>query len=103
MANRSPTISDGVPQEVLDEITDRLGHMTDVDAGWDDGASKKIGDEDLARVLASFEADLMRLNRELRDEASVKMKAVRAEYEETREVVSDLNADLNGVVKENIG
>jgi len=97
MPDRGKAISDGVPREILDEITDRLGSL--VDKGWESPAQS---DNDLARVLASFEEQLMRLNRELRNGASGRMKAVREECEETRELVSDLNADLDGVVKENI-
>jgi len=101
MGDRTGTVSDGIPREVVDEITDRLASAYGNDTPSDsvpDGLAATLDE-----VLLSFERDLMKLNRRLRRETDDILHQIRDEYAETSEAISELNAELDSVVKGNIG
>lgn len=96
MASRPSTaedhLSDGVPVSVdeIDEITGRIEVL-------ESERSEKISSDDVGRVLASFESQLMELNKALSGTAST---SLRKACEETEEEVHGLNQELKIAVGE---
>jgi len=99
MASRPDTadnhLSDGIPVSVedIDEITDRIDML-------ESKKSETLGSHELGQVLASFESQLMELNRALSKEASVVVRRLSEECEKTEEEVHDLNSELRIAVGE---
>lgn len=103
MSNRADTatkheMSDGVPQtvDVVDEITDAIEVLEIPERG-------RMDSEDLGRVLASFESQLIELNQTLSGPACNGVRKLRAECEITEEEVHGLNTELGVVVKGETG
>ena len=98
VSNRADTakrhLSDGVPRPVneLDEITDAIEVLKIPESGT-------MSADQVGRVLASFESQLMELNRELGGAASSNVRKLRRECERTEEEVHGLNSELSVVVK----
>ena len=98
MPKRAETNSDGIPLAEIDEITDRID-IIEAEIGVAEPVEKITDDGDLSAILASFEVHLLELNRELEDEASGKIKALRSECAQTRYAVAGLNSALNDQLK----
>ena len=96
MPTRSESQSGAVPEDEVEEITDRIDLMELVEPST-------MSDEDLGRVLASFEEQLLELNQALKDEASGKIVAFRKECSLTRRAVNGLSSELDDVVKGHTG
>ena len=96
MASRPDTaedhLTDGVPIAIdeLDEITGRISVL-------ESERSEKIGPDDVGRVLASFESQLMELNKALSGTVST---SLREECEQTEEDIHGLNQELKIAVGE---
>jgi len=99
MASRPGTADDdfmdGVPVAIneIDEITNRIDIL-------ESSKSETLGSQDLGRVLASFESQLMELNRALSRTASVGVRTLKRECEKTEEEVHGLNSELRIAVGE---
>ena len=99
MASRPGTADDdfmdGVPIVIddIDEITGRIDIL-------ESSKSEILGPQDLGRVLASFESQLMELNRALVSTASVGVRALKKECKKTEEEVHGLNSELRIAVGE---
>ena len=98
MASRPSTadgISDGIPipRDDIDEITGRIEALEPT-------RSEKISPDDVGRVLASFESQLMALNKALSGTVSAGVSGLSKECEQTAEEVHDLNLELGIVVRE---
>jgi chromosome segregation and condensation protein ScpB len=93
---RSKSESDAVPNEEIDEITDRIELM-------ELALAPPVSAADLSKVLASFEEQLLELNQALKNEASGRIVALRKECNLTRRAVEGLNLELDDVVKGHTG
>lgn len=99
MASRPSTaedhLMDGVPVAVdeLDEITGRIEVL-------ESERSEKMSPNDVGRVLASFESQLMELNIALSSTAKAGVRKLSRECRETEEEVHDLNLELKIAVRE---
>lgn len=89
---RAPSRSDAVPLEEIVEITDRIDMMEIPE-------STTRSEEDLGDILASFEGQLLELNKALRESTSGKVGTLSKECQLTRRAVAGLNSDLNVVIK----
>jgi hypothetical protein len=93
---RAPSESDAVPraihQDEIEELTDRI-HMLDV------SESTPRSEEDLGDVLASFEGQLLELNKALRESTDGKIGTLHQECQLTRRAVVGLNSELDVVIK----
>jgi hypothetical protein len=96
MSSRSDSESDAIPRSEIDEITDRILLIEASDP-------PPVSDADLSKVLASFEEQLLELNRALKGAASGRIEALRKECSLTRRAVNGLNSELDGVVKGHTG
>jgi len=98
VSNRATTakehLSDGVPSviDVAEEISTQI-EMLEIPEGG------KMDSNQLGRVLASFESQLMELNQMLRGPASSSVQKLKTECRRTEEEVHGLNSELNVVVK----
>ena len=83
---------DGIPVAIdeLDEITGRIKVL-------ESERSEKIGPDDVGRVLASFESQLMELNKALSGTVGA---SLREECEQTEEDIHGLNQELKIAVGE---
>ena len=86
----------GIPQEDIDEVVDRID-LLELQV-----QTRTYTDEEAARILSSFETRLSRLNTELKDEAGNGIVSLRDECSATREVVAELNSEINVAVKGNV-
>jgi len=95
MAHRPGTVTDGVPIAIdeLDEITGRINVL-------ESDRSEKIGPDEVGRVLASFESQLMELNRALSSTAKAGVRKLSRECKETEEDVHGLNLELEIAARE---
>lgn len=99
MASRPSTaedhLMDGVPVAIdeMDEITGRINVL-------ESDRSEKISPDDVGRVLASFESQLMELNRALSSTAKAGVRKLSKECKETEEEVHGLNLELKIAVGE---
>jgi len=84
--------SNGVPQGEIEELTDRI-HMLEIPD------SQPRSEEDLGDILASFEGQLIELNKALRESTDGKIDTLEEECRLTRRAVVGLNSDLNVVIK----
>lgn len=96
MPRRSPSQSDAIPESEIEEITDRIDLMELTKPA-------SMSDEDLSRVLASFEEQLLELNEALQSETGGKIVAFRKECSLTHRAVKGLNSELDVVVKGQAG
>lgn len=96
MSSRSDSESDATPRSEIDEITDRILLIEASEA-------PPVSDADLGKVLASFEEQLLELNRALKSVASGRIEALRKECSLTRRAVNGLSLELDGVVKGHTG
>jgi hypothetical protein len=93
---------EGVPQEDFEEITDRIDLLT----SRPPKPEVKMSSDDLGKLLASFEADLCRLNGSLTKESRANrstLKDFSTEVEKTKKSVDELNSELNVVVRREVG
>jgi hypothetical protein len=94
--------SDAVPQWEIDEITDQIELIT----ANPPPAAPPMSQQDLSMLLATFEANLGKLNQSLGKEARVNRTTIKTfsdECEKTKESVADLNTELNLVVRREVG
>ena len=103
MTKRAPTHgralsqSDAVPQEAFEEISDRIDLLEGMQA-----PSAPVSHDELGRILSSFEAQLLELNKSLTKETRatrVTLNAFSDECKKTAETVADLNTELDIVVR----
>ena len=100
--NRAGSHSDAIPQWDIEEITDQIELL----AANPPKPSVPLSEQDLSMVMASFEAKLYELNKSLSKEARANRVTLRnfsTECEKTKESVSDLNTELNLVVRREVG
>lgn len=94
--------SDAVPQWDIDEITDQIEILT----ANPPTPVAPMSQQDLSMLLATFEANLGKLNKSLGKEARVNRTTIKTfsdECEKTKESVADLNTELNIVVRREVG
>jgi hypothetical protein len=94
--------NDAIPQWEIDEITDQI----EVLAASPPVPSVPMSQQDLSMLLATFEANLGKLNKSLNKEARINRDTLRnfsTECEKTKESVNDLNTELNLVVRREVG
>lgn len=99
---RAVSVSDAVPQEDFEEITDRIDLLN----SQPPTPGTKLSNDDLGRILASFESDMLKLNGTLAKESRTNRKTLKdfsAEVEKTKKSVDGLNSELNVVVKREAG
>jgi len=94
--------SDAVPQWEIDEVTDQIELLT----ANPPTPSVPMSQQDLSMLLATFEANLGKLNQSLTKEARANRVTVRnfsTECERTKESVADLNTELDLVTRREVG
>jgi hypothetical protein len=94
--------SDAVPQWEIDEVTDQIELLT----ANPPAPSVPMSQQDLSMLLATFEANLGKLNKSLSKETRTNRATIRnfsTECEKTKESVVDLNTELNLVVRREVG
>ena len=94
--------SDAVPQWEIDEVTDQIELL----AARPPEPSVPMSQQDLSMLLATFEANLGKLNQSLTKESRanrVTVKNFSTECEKTKESVADLNTELSLVVRRETG
>lgn len=98
MTKRAPTHgralsqSDAIHQDEIEEITDRIDLLESVRA-----LTVPISQDELGKILSSFEAQLFELNKSLSQEtraSSNTLKTFSDECKKTAETVADLNTEL---------
>lgn len=100
--SRAVSHSDAVPQWEIDEITDQIEILT----ANPPQASVPMSQQDLSMLLATFEANLGKLNKSLTKESRANRVTLRSfitECEKTKESVEDLNTELNLVIRREVG
>lgn len=99
---RAVSQSDAVPQWEIDEVTDQIELL----AASPPAPSEPMSQQDLSMLLATFEANLGKLNQSLTKETRNNRATIRnfsTECERTKESVVDLNTELNLVVRREVG
>lgn len=99
---RAVSQSDAVPQWEIDEITDQIELL----AANPPPAAQPMSQQDLSMLLATFEANLGKLNKSLSKESRTNRETLRnfsTECEKTKESVDDLNTELKLVVRREVG
>jgi len=99
---RALSQADGTPKAEIEEITDRIEMLQANPLP----SAPPMSEQDLSMILAKFEANLGKLNVSLGKEARVNRTTVKTfsdECEKTKESVSDLNTELNLVVRREVG
>jgi hypothetical protein len=94
--------SDAVPQWEIDEVTDQIELLT----ASPPTPSVPMSQQDLSMLLATFEANLGKLNKSLTKETRANRVTVRnfsTECEKTKESVADLNTELDLVTRREVG
>lgn len=94
--------SDAVPQWEIDEITDQI----ELIEARPTPAAVPMSQQDLSMLLATFEANLGKLNQSLTKESRANRVTLRnfsTECEKTKESVEDLNTELSLVVRREVG
>jgi hypothetical protein len=89
--------SDAVPQDEIEEISDRI----DLLEGLQSPPTVPISQDELGQILSSFEAQLFELNKSLTKETRANrttLKTFSDECKKTAETVADLNTELALVV-----
>jgi DNA anti-recombination protein RmuC len=93
---RALSQSDAVPQQEIEEISDRIDLLESLQE-----PSVPISQDELGRILSSFEAQLFELNKSLTKETRANrttLKTFSDECKKTAETVADLNTELALVV-----
>lgn len=96
--SRALSQSDAIPKDDLDEITDRI----EVLASHPPPHKQDLSSDDLGKILSSFEASLLELNKSLTNATRANRSTVKSLSEEckkTTETVADLNTELALVVR----
>jgi hypothetical protein len=95
---RALSQSDAVPQEEIEEISDRI----DLLEGLPSPPTVPISQDELGQILSSFEAQLFELNKSLTKETRTSKKTLKTfsdECKKTAETAADLNTELDLVVR----
>ena len=93
---RALSQSDAVPQDEIEEISDRIDLLEAQSL-----TATPISQDDLGKILSSFEAQLFELNKSLTKETRANKNTLRTftdECKKTSETVADLNTELALVV-----
>jgi len=91
--DRALSQHDGIPDKDFEEITDRIEILTMRPQSPD----TKISNDDLGKILSSFEADLLKLNKALSKETRANrttLKDFSEECKKTTEAAAGLNTEL---------
>lgn len=99
---RTVSQSDAVPQWEIDEITDQIELL----AMSPPPSAAPMSQQDLSLLLATFEANLGKLNQSLTKEARTNRATIKhfsSECEKTRESVAGLSTEMDIVARRKVG
>jgi HAMP domain-containing protein len=94
---RALSQSDAIPIDEIEEISDRIDMLEGMQQ-----PTAPISQDELGKILSSFEAQLFELNKSLTKETRATKKTLNAfsdECKKTAETVADLNTELAIVVR----
>jgi len=95
MSNRPDTEPGlGIPQEVIEEITDRIEMLRH--------DKPPLTDDEVAAALLGFETQLLELNSALRESTNGNIETCKEECAATKEAVAELNLEINVAAKGNV-